>query len=71
MVKQRNVKHEYFNGFDQRVARQQLCIYGPASNNRWGFVFYVVRATPNAGNGLMNSQSDTLHVFCVVCAMEQ
>jgi hypothetical protein len=26
----------YFNGFDQRVARQQLCKHGSTRNNRWG-----------------------------------
>jgi hypothetical protein len=34
-------------------------------NNKEGCVFYVVRATPNAVNGPMNSQSDTWHVFSV------
>jgi hypothetical protein len=53
----------YCNGFDQRVARQQLCKHGPTRNSRWGCVFYVVRATPSAGNGPINSQSDTWHVF--------
>jgi hypothetical protein len=50
---------KYHNGFDQRVARQQLCKHGPTCNNTGGCVFYVVRATPSAGNGPMNSQSDT------------
>jgi hypothetical protein len=36
----------YCNGFDQRVARQQLCKHGPTCNNGWGCVFYVARATP-------------------------
>jgi hypothetical protein len=35
--------------------------------NRWGCVLYVVRGTPSAGNGPMNSQSDTWHVFYVGC----
>jgi hypothetical protein len=34
-------------------------------NNRGGCVFYIVRATTSAGNGPMNSQSDTLRVFSV------
>jgi hypothetical protein len=45
---------KYSNGFDQRVARQQLCKHGPTRNNRWGCNFYVVRAKPSAGNGPMN-----------------
>jgi hypothetical protein len=53
----------YCNGFDQRFARQQLCKHGPKYNNRWGCVFYVVRATPYAGNGPMSMQSDTWHAF--------
>jgi hypothetical protein len=53
----------YRNGFDQRVARQQLCKHDPTRNNRWGCVFHVVRPTPSTGNGPMNPQSDTCHVF--------
>jgi hypothetical protein len=34
-------------------------------NSRECCVFYVIRATPSAGNGPMNSQSDTWHVFSV------
>jgi hypothetical protein len=34
----------YCNGFDQCVARQQLCKQGTLSSNRGGCVFYVVRA---------------------------
>jgi hypothetical protein len=34
----------YCNGFDQRVARQQLCKHGTLRNNRGSCVFYVVRA---------------------------
>jgi hypothetical protein len=32
-------------------------------NNRGGCVCYVVRATPSAANGQINSQCDTWHVF--------
>jgi hypothetical protein len=31
----------YCNGFDQRVARQQLCKHGPTRNNRGGCASYV------------------------------
>jgi hypothetical protein len=31
----------YFNGFDQRIARQQLCKHGPTRNSRGGCVFRV------------------------------
>jgi hypothetical protein len=58
---------KYYNWFDQRVARQQLCKYGPTRNNRWGCVFYVVRATPSAANGQINSQSDS--VTCFLCGL--
>jgi hypothetical protein len=34
----------YCNGFNQRVAWQQLCKHGPTRNNRLGCVSYVVRA---------------------------
>jgi hypothetical protein len=34
-------------------------------NNKWGCVFYIVRATPSAGNGPINSQSYTWHVVFV------
>jgi hypothetical protein len=56
---------KYYNLFDQRVARQHLCKHGPTCNNRWGCVFCVFRATPNAANGPINSQSDTWHMFSV------
>jgi hypothetical protein len=46
---------QYCNGFEQGVARQRLRKHSPTLNNRWGCVFYVVRATPGAGNGPMNS----------------
>jgi hypothetical protein len=55
----------YCNGFDQRVARQRLRKHGPRRNNIWGCVFYVGRAKPSAGNGPMNSQSNTWHVLSV------
>jgi hypothetical protein len=51
-------KRKYCNIFDQRVA-------GNSSVNALRHatideaVFYVVRATPSAANGPMNSQSDT------------
>jgi hypothetical protein len=51
------------NGFNQLVARQQLCKHGPTCNNRCGCVFCVVRATPNAANGPINSQPDKRRVF--------
>jgi hypothetical protein len=54
---------KYCNGFDQRVARQQLCKHGPTYSYRWDSVFYVIRTTPSAVNGPMNSQSDMWHVF--------
>jgi hypothetical protein len=57
--------HIYCNWFDQRVAKQRLCKHGPTHNNRRGCVFYVVRATPSAGDRPMNSQSDKWHVFYV------
>jgi hypothetical protein len=38
------LKEENCNRFDQRVARQQLYKHGPTRTNRWGPVFYVVRA---------------------------
>jgi hypothetical protein len=54
----------------QRVGKQvpRRQILGKQSvaglrNSRGGCVFYVVRATPGAGNGPMNSQSVTWHVF--------
>jgi hypothetical protein len=56
---------KYCNVLDQRVARQQLCKHGPTRNNTWSCIFYVVRASPSAGNGPMNSPSDTWHVFSV------
>jgi hypothetical protein len=59
------LRREQCNGFDQGVAGQQLCKHGLARNNKWGCVFYVGRATPNAASGPMNSQSDTWHVFSV------
>jgi hypothetical protein len=34
-------------------------------NNKGGCVFYVICATPRAGHGPTNSQSDTSHVFSV------
>jgi hypothetical protein len=58
----------YCTEFDLNVARQQPCKHGSTCNNRWGCVFYVVRVTPNAANGRMNSQSDTWHVFSVWAA---
>jgi hypothetical protein len=58
IIKIKSVIKRYRNGFDQRVARQQLCKHGPARNNRWGCVFYVIRVKPSVGNGPMNSQSD-------------
>jgi hypothetical protein len=64
LKRQNNITLIYCNGFG-RVARQQLCKHCPARNNRWDCVFYVVRATPSAANGPMNSQSDTWHVFSV------
>jgi hypothetical protein len=39
--------------------------HGPTRNNRWDSVFCVVRVTPNAGNGPVNSPCDTWHVFSV------
>jgi hypothetical protein len=42
------------NRFDQRVARQHLCKHGPTRNNRWGCVFYVVRAEQRWNNGVMH-----------------
>jgi hypothetical protein len=30
---------QYYNRFDQSIARQQLCKHGPAHNNRWSCVF--------------------------------
>jgi hypothetical protein len=33
--------HTYCNGFDQRVARQQLCKHGPTRNNRGSVVFFL------------------------------
>jgi hypothetical protein len=45
--------------------RQILCKQSDVRlrNNRGGCIFYVVRATPSSGNGPVNSQSDTWHVF--------
>jgi hypothetical protein len=43
--------YEYCNGFNQRVARQQLCKHGP-THNKWGFVSYVVRAEQRWKNGI-------------------
>jgi hypothetical protein len=57
-----HINGKYCNGFEQRIARQQLCKHNPTRNIRWGSVFYVVRATPSAGNGPINLQSDTWHV---------
>jgi hypothetical protein len=37
---------------------KQLCKHGPTHNNM-RLCFYVVRATPSADNGQINSQSDT------------
>jgi hypothetical protein len=63
------------------IARQQVGKQVPAKtglgkqsvarlcNNRGGYVFYVARTTPSAGNGPMNSQSDTWHVFSVSSAL--
>jgi hypothetical protein len=74
------LKFMFCKGFDQRFTRLQLCKHGPARNSIWGCVFYVVRATPNATNGPINSQSDTWHLYalwsatcknrggCVFCA---
>jgi hypothetical protein len=55
----------YCNGFDQRVARQQLCKHRPTRNSRWGCESYFVRTSASAGNGPMNSHSDSWHVFSV------
>jgi hypothetical protein len=55
----------YCNGSAQRVATQQLCKDSPTRKSTWGCVFHVVRATPSAANGPMNSQSDIWHVFSV------
>jgi hypothetical protein len=47
----------YCNGFCQRVARQQLCKHGPTRNNKWGYVFYVVRADQQWNNWVMQPAS--------------
>jgi hypothetical protein len=59
------ILYSYYNRFDQRVARQQLCKHDPTRNNRWGCVFCVVRTMPSAANGPMNSQCDMWHMFSV------
>jgi hypothetical protein len=48
---------EYCNRFDQRAARQHLYKHGPTRNNRWGCVFYVVRAEQWWNNGVMQPVS--------------
>jgi hypothetical protein len=47
----------YCNRFDKPVARQQLCKHGPTGNNRWGSVFYVVRAEQGWNNVAMQTVS--------------
>jgi hypothetical protein len=44
----------YYYVFDQRVARQQLCIHCPTRNDRLGCVFYVVRAEQRWNSGVIN-----------------
>jgi hypothetical protein len=41
IVPRTNCEPTYCNGFDQRVARQQLCKHGPTHNNNGGCVFCV------------------------------
>jgi hypothetical protein len=43
LMREVNVKYfyKYYNGSDQRVARQQLCKHGPTRNNKGGRVFRI------------------------------
>jgi hypothetical protein len=51
------IDQSYCNGFDQRVARQQLCKHSPTLNNRCGCVFYVACAKQRWNNGVMQTVS--------------
>jgi hypothetical protein len=44
------VNGKYCNGFDQRVARQQLCEHGPTRNNGGTCVFYAMTSRNNGGS---------------------
>jgi hypothetical protein len=44
----------YCNGFDRRIARQQLCKHGPTCKNGGGCVFYAV-------------MSPTIGKLCFLC----
>jgi hypothetical protein len=46
----------YCNRFHQ-VVRQQLCKHHPTWNNKWGCVFYVVRAKQRWNNGVLQPVS--------------
>jgi hypothetical protein len=45
--------HVHVVTFYQRVSRQHVCKHGPTHNNRWGCVFYVVRAEQRWNNEVM------------------